>query len=146
MSTHFTKADVLEYVHRHTLAVVSTIGAGGAPHAALVGVAATDALQVIFDTVSTSRKHGDLLQNPRAAVTFSGPGEQTLQFEGIAHPVSLHDPADELYRETYYSAWPGGRDRLLWPNLSYWRISPRWARYSDYDRGPLIVEFHWDGD
>ncbi len=124
----------------HRLAVVSSVSANGAPQSALVGVAVTDALEIVFDTTSVTRKHANLSRDPRAAVTFSGPGEQTLQLEGSAYPVSLDAEHDAHYRETYYHAWPDDRDRLAWPNLVYWRIVPAWIRYSDYERGPLIIE------
>jgi pyridoxine/pyridoxamine 5'-phosphate oxidase len=132
---------LVNYVRRCRLATVSSLAADGAPQAALVGIAITEALEIIFDTDRTSRKHANLAADPRAAVTVSGPGEQTLQYEGRAHPVSIHDQNDALYLETYYSAWPDGRDRLSWPNIAYWRITPTWIRYSDFDLGPLILEF-----
>ena len=139
-----TNAELIAYMRGHTLAVVATLGGDGSPQAALVGVGVTDDLEVIFDTVSTSRKHANLQADPRAAVTFSGPGEQTLQFEGLAAPVSTTDPADARLREAYYRAWPDGPARLAWPGLVYWRIAPVWLRYSDYDRGPLIFERRFD--
>jgi PPOX class probable F420-dependent enzyme len=140
----FGKPEMLAYMRGHKLAVVATIGADGGPQSALVGVGVTHALQVVFDTVSTSRKHANLQRDPRIAVTFSGPAEQTLQYEGVAFPVSVAGAEDQAYRQAYYESWPDGRQRLQWPNLVYWRIVPRWARYSDYDRGPLIVEFDWN--
>jgi|SRR5215469_15557700 len=132
--------ELLAYMRSHKLAVVSSISADGSPQSALVGIAVTDGFQIIFDTVDTSRKHANLARDPRAAVTFSGPGEQTLQFEGIAAPISVSGPGDAHYRETYYQARPDGRLRLNWPGISYWRIEPRWLRFSDFDRGPLICE------
>jgi hypothetical protein len=123
---------------RHPLAVIATIGADGGPQSALVGVGPTHALELVFDTLSTTRKHANLQRDRRIAVTFSGPCEQTLQYEGVS-------AEDEVYRQAYYEAWPEGRQHLQWQNLVYWRVVPRWARYSDYDRGPLILEFHWNG-
>ena len=131
---------VLEYMRSQRLAVVSSLSAEGAPQSALVGVAVTDALEIVFDTTSVTRKHANLSRNNRAAVTFGGAGEQTLQLEGLAHPVSFDGESDALYREAYYQAWPSGRDRRAWPNIAYWRIVPTWIRFSDYERGPLIVE------
>src|ERR1700685_1964518 len=119
---------MLAYMRRHKLAVVATIGAGGAPQSALVGVGATQALEVVFDTLSTTRKHANLQRDHRIAVTFSGPGEQTLQYEGVALPVSVVSAEDEVYRQAYYEAWPEGRQHLQWQNLVYWRVVPRWAR------------------
>lgn len=139
----FERPELLRYMRSHTLAVVSSLGPDGEPQSALVGIGTTDSFQIVFDTVSTSRKHANLTQDRRTAVTFSGPGEKTLQYEGLASPVTLDGADDARYREAYYTALPDGRDRLSWPNLVYWRIDPVWARYSDYDAGPLIQEFHW---
>jgi Pyridoxamine 5'-phosphate oxidase len=139
----FGKPEMLAYMRRHRVAVVATIGPDGGPQSALVGVGSTYALEVVFDTLSTTRKHANLQRDRRIAVTFTGPGEQTLQYEGVALPVSVASAEDEVYRQAYYEAWPEGRQYVRWQNLVYWRVTPRWARYSDYDRGPLILEFHW---
>jgi len=139
----FTKADLFDYMRGHRLAVVTSLGFQGEPQAALVGVAVSPAFQVIFDTVSDSRKHANLSRDPRAAVVFVGPEEKTLQFEGLARPMALGGAQDAALRSIYYEAWPDGRDRLTWPKLAYWCIAPQWARYSDFDSGPLIQEFTW---
>jgi general stress protein 26 len=131
---------ILAYLRAQRLGVVSTLAASGAPQAALVGIAVTGALDIIFDTVFTSRKHANLAADPRAAVTFGGHGEQTLQCEGYARRVDLDDERDRPYLETYYAAWPDGLTRREWPTIAYWRITPTWVRYSDYERGPLIIE------
>jgi PPOX class probable F420-dependent enzyme len=140
-----SKSEVLAFVRLHRFAVLATVGPDGAPQSALINIASTNELQIVFDTLSTSRKHANLQRDPRAAVTFSGPEEQTLQFEGLAKPVSATDNADYDYREGYYEVWPHRREGAE-PDTVYWRIEPRWARYSDYARGPLVAEFHWDPD
>jgi pyridoxine/pyridoxamine 5'-phosphate oxidase len=128
----------------HRFVVVATVGADGGPQGALVNIATTNALEIVFDTLSTSRKHANLLRDPRAAVTFSGPDDQTLQVEGVALPVSSTESADYERREAYYAVWPEGRENALAPDVVYWRIAPRWARYTDYSRGGLVTEFIWD--
>jgi hypothetical protein len=141
-----TKTDLLVYMRGHGLAVVATVNQEGAPEGALVGIGVTDKHELILDTVSSSRKHANLVLRPRIAVTFSGPGEQTLQYEGLAFPISLTGPHDAGYREAYYTAWPDGRERLNWEGLVCWGVTPVWARYSDFERGPLVAEFHWDDE
>jgi hypothetical protein len=138
-----TTDDLLTYMRRHLLAVVATTGADGDPHAALFGVAATDRLELVFDTLATKQTHANLLRDRRIAVVFAGPDEQTLQYEGLAHPVSMAGAADATYLTAYFNAWPEGRSRLHWPEIAHWRIAPRGARYADYARGPLIVPFSW---
>ncbi len=144
-SPGISDADLLAYMRGHKLAVVSTVDALGRPQGALVGVGIADDFSITFDTVDASRKHANLLADPRTAVTFSGPGERTLQFEGMASAVSTTDPAGAVWREAYYAAWPDGRERLAWEGLVYWRIEPRWLRFSDYDAGPLIMEKVFEG-
>jgi general stress protein 26 len=138
-----TTDDLLTYVRRHRLAVVATTAADGAPHAALFGIASTDRLELVFDTVASKQTHANLLRDRRVAVVFAGPDEQTLQYEGLAHPVSPVDAVDAPYMAAYLDAWPEGRARLRWPDIAYWRVAPGWARYADYARGPLIVPFEW---
>ncbi len=128
----------------HRFVVVATVSADGAPESALVNIASTNALQIVFDTLTTSRKHANLKHDNRIAVTFSGPEEQTLQVEGVALPVSQTSTEDYEIREAYFAIWPDERSRALLPEIAYWRVEPRWARYSDYARGPLVAEFHWD--
>jgi len=139
----FGRPELLAYMRSHKLAVVSSLAKEGAPQSALVGVATTDDLEIVFDTVDKSRKHANMVRDRRVSVAFSGPAEQTLQCEGICAPVPVQGNDGAHYRETYYRAWPDGRARLSWEGLVYWRIEPKWARYSDFDRGPLIVEFRW---
>lgn len=139
----FNRTAMLDYLRAQRLAVISTVNRDGAPEGALIGVAVTDRFELIFDTTSDTRKHANLLVVPRVAMTFSGPGERTVQYEGIAFPVSVGDPSDETYREAYYAAWPDGRGRLRWPRLAYWRVEPRWARYSSFDGEPEMVAFVW---
>jgi general stress protein 26 len=137
------RSGLLDYMRSHGVAVVSSIGDGGFPQSALVGIAVTPTHDVIFDTVSGSRKHQNLLRDQRASIVLTGPEEKTLQFEGIARSLSPTDATDERLREIYYAVWPNGRDRLRWPDISYWCVSPTWVRYSDQDAGPLVQTFQW---
>jgi pyridoxine/pyridoxamine 5'-phosphate oxidase len=137
----FSTTDLLAYLRRAKLATVSTLGADGAPQAALVGIGVTDDLRIVFDTLSTSRKHANLTLDPRIALVVSGPDEQTLQYEGLAAQFPTAGSGGADAREAYYRSWPDGRERLSWPGLVYWCVSPTWARYSDYARGPLIAHF-----
>jgi hypothetical protein len=137
----FSSAELLQYLRRSKLATVSTLGPDGSPQSALVGIGVADDLRIVFDTISTSRKHQNLTRDARISMVVAGPDEQTLQYEGVAFPVPTSGRDGAELREAYYSNWPDGRARLTWVNLSYWCISPTWARYSDFERGPLIVHF-----
>jgi len=135
-----TKHEIFLYLGRRRLSVLATTAADGSPQAALIGIAVTENLDLIFDTLASSRKHQNLLREPRAALVFSGPGERTLQCEGQASQLTA---SDTTFREAYYAAWPDAPSRADWPGLVYWRIVPRWARYADYERSEPPEECHW---
>ena len=139
----FGKPDLLSYMRSHRLGVVSTLAKDGAPQSALVGIATADDFRVIFDTVAQSRKHANMVRDARASLVLAGPAERTLQFEGACTQIPKQGSEGAELREAYYRAWPDGRDRLSWNGLVYWCVRPKWARYSDFDRGPLIAEFEW---
>ncbi len=134
-----TPAELLTFVRRSKLAVVSTTSAAGAPQAAVVGIAVTDALEIVFDTLETSRKAVNLRRDARIALVIGWDEEQTVQCEGIAD-----EPAGaelERIKAVYIASFPDGVARQAWPGLTYFRVRLSWARYSDF-RTPdaLIVE------
>jgi len=133
-----TKELVREFIKGQTLAVLSTIGPKGTPQSALVGIAVTPELEIVFDTVRSSRKYGNLVANPAVAFVVGCTGETTVQFEGEAfEPVG-----DELrrYQAIYFATWPGGPSRLSWPGICYFVVKPTWIRYSDYGETPTVIE------
>jgi hypothetical protein len=124
------------FISRHRYAIVSSVSEAGGPQSALVGIAVTDGLEIVFDTLRSTRKYRNLIARTACSVVV-GSGEQTVQFEGVA----FEPQGDELlrYREIYFSAWPGGRERLDWHDLAHLVITPKWIRYSDYGRLPPSI-------
>jgi general stress protein 26 len=59
--------EVYEFMNKERLAVLSTVTDSGQPRAALMGMAVTPQLEIIFDTVESSRKYPNLKKNPRVA-------------------------------------------------------------------------------
>jgi hypothetical protein len=51
-----TKVDIYQFIAKQKLAVLGTLSSGGSPQSALVGIAVTPELEIIFDTVKSSRK------------------------------------------------------------------------------------------
>jgi general stress protein 26 len=133
-----TRAELIEILRAHKLAVEATIGEGGAPQAAVVGIAVSDDLELVFDTLASTRKHRNLRADPRIALVI-GWGDATVQLEGLAD----FPEGDELarIRACYFVAHPDGRDRLAWPGITHVRVRPTWIRYTDYAHDPpRIVE------
>ncbi len=135
-----TKVEVYRFITAHKLGVLGYVSAQGAPRSALVGIGVTPELEIIFDTVSSSRKYGDLLANPAASFVIGWEGEVTVQLEGRAFQPTGTELA--RYQKVYFAAWPECRDHLSWPGIAYFVVRTQWLRFSDFDqRPPLIEEF-----
>ncbi|MBZ5605189.1 MAG: pyridoxamine 5'-phosphate oxidase family protein [Acidobacteriia bacterium] len=135
-----TKEQIFDFMSNETLAVLGSISPEGLPQAALVGIAVTPDLEIIFDTVKSSRKYRNLTANRAASFVVGTTREITVQFEGVATELSGEDLA--RYQKIYFAKWPDGPSRLSWPGICYFVVRPRWVRYNNFDRRPPeIVEF-----
>ena len=132
------KAALYSFMTQHRYGVVSSISANGTPQSALVGIATTPELEIVFDTVKTSRKYPNLIDRPSCSFVVGWSGEQTIQFEGIA----AEPTGSELkhYQQIYFDAWPEGITHTSWPGIAYFVVRPKWIRYSDYDQRPPLIE------
>ncbi|MGE0430662.1 MAG: pyridoxamine 5'-phosphate oxidase family protein [Planctomycetota bacterium] len=135
------RRDLLSFLRTQRLAVVSTVSSDGAPQSAVVGIAITDHLEIVFDTLGSSRKARNLRADPRIAVVI-GWDQTTVQIDGIADEPTGAER--ERILAAYFVPYPDGRDRLAWPGITHFRVRPTWARYTHYDAGETIVEFPAD--
>jgi len=135
-----TKAELFQFMSSESLGVAGWIAADGWPQGALVGIAVTPDLEIVFDTVKSSRKYANLIANPKASFVIGTTREVTVQFEGTAQELSGEELA--RYQKIYFAKLPDGPARLSWPGIVYFVVRPRWIRYSDFEtRPPQIVEF-----
>ena len=138
-----THEALLEFMRSEKYAVQTPVSPGGVPQAAVVGIAVTDRLEIVFDTLASSRKAPNLRANPAIALVIGGTrdgDEQTVQYEGTADEPS----GAELERllAVYYERFPEGPERRSWPGLIYVRVKPTWIRYSNFNANPPeIIEF-----
>lgn len=131
------RGELVRFLRRHRYAVQASVGADGAPQAAVVGVAITDELELVFDTSTSSRKLQNLRRDPRIAFVVGWDEAQTAQLEGVADEPSGAE-LDRL-KQAYFVAFPDGREREAWPDITYVRVRLRWARYSDFRASPSRV-------
>ena len=127
------------FVARFRYGIVSSLSKTGIPQSALVGIAVTPSLEIVFDTVKSSRKYSNLIERPACSLVVGGwDSEQTVQFEGVASEPK----GDELrrYQEAYFSVWPDGPARMSWPGITWFVVRPRWIRFSDFDRNPPLID------
>ena len=137
-----TEADLYVFMARHRLGILATICPNATPQSALMGIAITPQLEIVFDTVKSSRKYPNLIARPACSFVIGGwgAGEQTVQYEGEAQ--ELKSPDLERYQTIYFQVWPDGPARMRWPGIVYFIVRPTWIRYSDFDQNPpLIREF-----
>jgi len=133
-----TKAELLAFLRRHRYAVQATTAPNGSPQAAVVGIATSDALELVFDTLGTTRKAQNLRRDPRIALVVGWDEEQTVQVEGVADEPT----GNELQRlkQVYFAAFPDGPARESWDDITYVRVRLRWARYSDFRAGGGVTD------
>jgi len=135
-----TREFVYDFIKQHDLAVLSTSSDGNQPEAALVGIAISENLEIVFDTVKTSRKYQNLLRNPLVALVIGWDNETTLQYEGTAIELKNTDD-DNFLKEIYFAAFKDGRERAeIWPDIVHFKIIPNWVRYSNFNVPVLIKE------
>jgi len=130
---------ICSFMQGQRYGVVSSVSRDGEPQSALVGVATTSKLEIIFDTLKSSRKYTNLVERPSCSFVVGWTDERSVQFEGVA----IEPTGSELrrYQEIYFAAWPDGPERMSWPEIAYFVVRPRWIRYSDYGQSlPLIEE------
>ena len=132
--------ELLTFMRAQKWAVQASVSERGAPQAAVIGVAITDALEIVFDTLSDTRKASNLRQNPKIALVIGWDEAQTAQCEGLADEPE----GEELARikRAYLARFPDGVERERLPGITYFRVRPAWIRYSDFRQAePVVVTF-----
>src|SRR2546423_11988862 len=101
-----TPAELLDFMRAQRLAVQASCAPDGGAQAALVGIAVTDAFEIVFDTLGTTRKARNLRTSPRAAFVLGGwlvAGERTGPIGGIADGPDGGEL--ERIKRTDFAAW-----------------------------------------
>jgi len=130
--------EVFQFMNKERLAVLATVDENGRPEAALMGFAVTPDLEIVFDTVKSSRKYPNLKNNPRVAWVIGCTTEVTVQYEGVAEELEGEDLAK--YKKTYFAAVLDGPARESWPGITYFVVRPKWVRHCDYDPKKRRIE------
>jgi len=112
-------AELVSFMRRHRLAIEASVSAQTGPQAAVVGFVVSDAGEVFFDTLSSTRKCQNLRQDPRIALVIGWDDERTVQYEGIADEPRGAELArlKELYFPAFveYRTPPGVQGELAEP-------------------------------
>jgi len=128
--------ELLAFLRRHRLCVEATTSKAGMPQAAVVGYAVSDELELVFDTLGSTRKAENLRAGSRIALVVGWDEEQTVQLEGVCDEPTGAE-LDRL-KQVYFAVYPDGVERERWEGITYFRVRPTWARYSDFRPGGEI--------
>jgi general stress protein 26 len=130
--------EIFQFVKQEQLGVLATLGENAQPEAALLGFAVTPQLEIVFDTVKSSRKYPNIKRNPRVAWVIGCTTETTVQYEGLAQELE----GEELtrYKKVYFATFPDGPARESWPGIVYFVVRPKWVRFCDYDPAHRRIE------
>lgn len=132
------KDDMLEFLNKHILCVVSTVTEASLPESAYVGFICNDKLEMFFGTSNQSRKYKNLVTNPAAAVVVADTTAE-VQYEGQAKEVSAED-YKALVSNGDCKELPGYAKYRDDPNQAYFRISPTWIRFIQHGETDTVNE------
>jgi hypothetical protein len=82
-----TKAEIYQFIAKQKLGVLGILSSGGSPQSALVGIAVTPELEIIFDSVKNSRKVQNLMSNSACSFVFGWTSEITGAVRGPSAPT-----------------------------------------------------------
>jgi general stress protein 26 len=132
-----TKKDILDFMNKRPLMVISSLNEAGLPQSAAVGFGATDNLQLVFGTSKNSRKAHNIRNNGAVSVVIGWDMEGTIQLEGTARPLEKGE-VDE-FAEVLFMKNPRSRAYRDDPDEQYFLITPTWIRYTDVSQHPWNI-------
>ncbi len=130
-------AELLRLTRTRCYAALATVTGAGVPQVAPLRYVVTDDFELVMGTLRTSRKYHNLTTNDRVAAVIWD-DEMSIQIEGrFDEPVG----ADEARLRSHFTAElpREAQLRASRPNHLFFRITPEWARYSDFSDEPPRV-------
>lgn len=129
---------ILKFLKNHTLAVIPTVGYDNKPESAVLEYGETEDLELIFDTLNTSRKYKNLQTNKNVSFVIGWDDNITVQYEGNAE--ELIGEEKKKYQKIYWRKNPKAERWSTRLEIAYFKVSPRWIRYSDLNERPWAIK------
>lgn len=136
-----TRKKLHDFIWARGQGVIATTGSAGQPEAALMDIAVTPDLQLIFETTDQTRKFANLRARPGVAFVIGWDGNETLQYDGIAEEPEGRALAEA--RKLYVAAFPEKISHLNWPGNHHFRARPVWIRFSSYYSPRTVEEYRF---
>ena len=137
MNEENLKKLVHDFIAKHSIGVLATTTAEGKPEAAVITIIVTDGLEIIFETFTNYRKYQNLKKNSSIALIVGWDEKITVQYEGIAE--ELYGDALQKYKGEYFLTHLKLKKWDDLPEMVWFKISPKWARYLDNNTDPRTV-------
>lgn len=120
------KEKITDLLRSNLFGVIAT-NAASSPQSAVVTIAPTNELKIVFGSLKSARKNKNIKENQNVSMVIGWDPQvkRTLQLEGVATLLS-----PEEY-ETMKNDYLEPRKLLEGPEREYFIITPRWMRYSD---------------
>jgi general stress protein 26 len=134
---------IWSHFNNNPLAVISTADElRKQSESALIAFTQNNDLELYFMTFVDSRKFANLQTNQSVSLVI-GFGYTTVQYEGIAYALK-NWTAEEALHAFFQKDTPCSPEFLNDPRARFFKVIPKWIRYSDYTVFPAeIFETFW---
>lgn len=132
------KDQILEFIKKQTLAILSTATPTGKTESAVMAIATGDSWEIYMSTENNTRKVPILQANNQASLIIGGLGSPSIQIDGHCYVASGSDA--DLVKNQILMIHPDTKDYLTATSV-FLKFVPSWLRYSDFSQNPpTIVE------
>ena len=128
------REELLRLARRRFYGVLATAATNGQPESAPVRYAVSDAFEIVFGTLTSSRKYANLQSNAQVAFLIWDE-MHSLQIEGVVDELAGSDL--ERLAGLFAGEFPHeARVRAGRARHRFHRIVPHWVRYTDFTEEP----------
>lgn len=138
--SNISRTELLDFLQKNNIAVVSTVSPEGIPESASVFVHIADNFSFFFLTKTETRKYLNLRQNGYIALVFTNGKEmKTVQITGVVTPLINSKEQIEMLQilseESHhrYRFLESPVEQIRDGDLVVVRVDPEWIRYADFD-------------
>lgn len=128
---------ILDFIKKHTLAVLATATPDGKPGASVIEFSETDNFELIFDTFEHFRKYKSLKDNPYVAVVIGWDKDITVQFYGKATKLQIDEL--ERYQKIHIKKLPDSAKFVNMKGIKYFKVIPELIKYTDLNFHPWKI-------
>lgn len=133
------KNQILTFLKKNELAVVSTASKNGKPQSAVIAYAIKDDFTILWMTDEKSRKNKNIRDNNQICLVIGGfNNDPTVQIEGITK--KLDDKNTKKAKQFMLSLYPEWASYFKSPGAIFYSIKPNWIRFSDFTKVPALIK------